>query len=523
MPRAPRHQRIPERQAIEEQLDRITASADFDTSKRTVDFLGFVVGETLAGRTDRISQHAIAVSVFGRGDDFDPTTDPIVRMQAGRVRRSLEHYYLTAGAADSVSIELPKGSYVPVFGFRETAAEEPSPGALSDAAEMDSWPTLLVAPLRNLTGREDAEFIAQGLASDLAAELSHETAVQVFLSPAAEYTCRARFELSGTLGMRGADFRINFHLVDGETGRQTWAQTFFCPEGPQQGAALDEVVQTTVAMITEERGILASQLQREARRRPNVVGVAYEAILRHHHFDATREEGAFVEALGALRKAVKEDSGCALCWTYLARLGGAHWSLGMPGEVIPIDDSIAAARRGVELSPLDARCRAVLSYVLLLGDEVDEARAEADAALEAGGMSVFWRDVIGYLLILSGDWERGAAILREAMHSNPFPRRACFGALWLDALRRDDADAALAAAREHAPESYFWTPLMEVVALVAGGRVEETGEPVERLLGFMPDFAERGHWLVTRYVKFPELVIKIEQALAEAGVSLRAS
>ncbi len=519
--------RIPGKRAIRAQLDRIAGSGDFDTSQRSVDFLRFVVTEALAGRENTISQNAIAGDVFGRGDGFDPSTDPIVRMQAGRVRRALKHYYLTAGSSDPVLIDLPKGSYVPTFEVRQISPTAPQPAAAPAPADGESWPTLLVSPLRNLTGREEAEFIAHGLASDLAAELSRDKAIQVFLAPATEaeptQTRHARFELSGTVDLRGDDFKINLHLVDGDTGRQTWAHTFFCPTGPDRGAVLDKLAQTTVVMVTEERGVLASHLREESQQRPHGDGNAYEAILRYHHFDVTHEPQAFVEALAALRQAVASNPDCALCWSYLARLGGSHWSLGVPGDVIPIEDSIAAARRGAGLAPLDVRCRLVLAYVLLLADEVDQARREADVALQLSGPSILWLDSVGYLLALSGDWGRGPELIRKAIRINPFPRRSCYCALWLDALRKDDPAAALAAAREHAPETYFWSPLMEAVALVAADLTDEAAIPLERLLQIRPDFPERAHWLITRYVKFPDLVRRIENALSDAGLARRHS
>jgi len=513
--------RAPGKREVLAELKRIKGSADFDTSRRSGDFLEFVVEETLAGRENAISQHAIAARVFGRGDEFDPATDPIVRMQAGRVRRSLEHYYLTAGVDDPVLIALPKGSYVPAFEFREARPKAPQSGTAP--AGDDCWPTLLVSPLRNLSGREDAEFIARGLASDMAAELSREMAIHVFRSPDPEAVpkraCHARFELGGTLDLRGDDLKINLHLVDGNTARQIWAHTYFCPAGPDRGAILDMAVQTTVSMITEEHGILTRHLSEESRQRPSTGGNAYEAILRYHHFDVTNEPAVFAEALAALRKAVDANPDCAVCWSYLARLGGAHWSLGVPGDVIPIEDSIAAARRGAGLAPQDVRCRTTLSYLLLLADEVDEARHEAEVALALSGRSIFWLDAVGYLLSLSGDWERGPAIVRRAVEINPFPRRACYGALWLDALRRDDPPAALAAAREYAPEAYFWSPLMEAVALVAADRTDEAAAAVERVLRLKPDFPERAHWLITRYVKFAPLVQRIEDALATAELA----
>ena len=69
----------------------------------------------MAGRGDRIKAYSIAVEVFGRGVSFDPQTDPIVRIEAGHLRRALERYYLTAGHADPILITIPKGGYVPTF------------------------------------------------------------------------------------------------------------------------------------------------------------------------------------------------------------------------------------------------------------------------------------------------------------------------------------------------------------------------------------------------------------------------
>ena len=59
-------------------------------------------------------------TVFGRDDSFDPQTDPVVRLEARRLRRALEHYYLTAGRDDPIRIEIPKGGYAPVCEHAET-------------------------------------------------------------------------------------------------------------------------------------------------------------------------------------------------------------------------------------------------------------------------------------------------------------------------------------------------------------------------------------------------------------------
>ena len=116
----------PEAEDVVEQLDRILASGDFDASPRSRAFIRFIVEETLAGRQEALTQAAIATRVFARREDFDPTVDPIVRIQAGRLRRSLERYYLLSGAGDPVRIELPRGSYVPVARWGARARSVPA-------------------------------------------------------------------------------------------------------------------------------------------------------------------------------------------------------------------------------------------------------------------------------------------------------------------------------------------------------------------------------------------------------------
>ena len=204
----------PGKSAVRAELERIVNSPDFDTSARSRDFLRFVVEEALAGRESSISQQAIAMTVFGRGENFDPATDPIVRMLAGRVRRSLERYYLTSGTEDAVAIEIPKGSYVPVFRYRESVQVTSGEvvGSAELAEEADSWPTLMVTPFRNVTGDTQLDFIAQGLASDLAIELDLYQEVRVFMGPAGGES-PARFTVEGNVSAVGDNLKISIHLL----------------------------------------------------------------------------------------------------------------------------------------------------------------------------------------------------------------------------------------------------------------------------------------------------------------------
>jgi hypothetical protein len=120
-----------DRMLVREQLARMLESTPFVQSPRRQRFLEYVVHETLAGRGERLKGYSIALEVFGRPETFDPVADPIVRIEAGRLREKLRRYYDTDGWNDPVRIELPRGTYMPRIMFCDADSIAPH---RSDAA-----------------------------------------------------------------------------------------------------------------------------------------------------------------------------------------------------------------------------------------------------------------------------------------------------------------------------------------------------------------------------------------------------
>jgi TolB-like protein/tetratricopeptide (TPR) repeat protein len=121
--RSPRPDPSPE--AVRAQLARLLDSAVFQGSQRRRDLLGHLVNETLAGRGDQLKGYSVALAVFGRGEDFDPGADPVVRLEAGRLRHALDAYYVDADARDQVRITIPKGAYRVHFAWLAREASPP--------------------------------------------------------------------------------------------------------------------------------------------------------------------------------------------------------------------------------------------------------------------------------------------------------------------------------------------------------------------------------------------------------------
>ena len=102
---------MPDAETIRAEVARICQSRTFCRSTRLLEFLQFTVAETLAGRQSRLKEYVIGVEVYGRGADFDPKADSIVRSEAARLRNKLEEYYAVEGKQCRIVISYPKGGY----------------------------------------------------------------------------------------------------------------------------------------------------------------------------------------------------------------------------------------------------------------------------------------------------------------------------------------------------------------------------------------------------------------------------
>jgi eukaryotic-like serine/threonine-protein kinase len=136
------------REAILDQLERMLASPTFAGAERSRALLKFLVEQGLDRKTERLKEYTLGAEALGKGEDFDPRTDPIVRAEVSRLRARIDRYYAAEGATDPLLIALPKGSYVPVFSLRDTPAPAGQPAAAERPAEVSasrSWKPIGVA------------------------------------------------------------------------------------------------------------------------------------------------------------------------------------------------------------------------------------------------------------------------------------------------------------------------------------------------------------------------------------------
>ena len=216
------------------QTDRILGSPYFARSATLSRFLRFVVEITLQGKADELKEYRLGVDVFGRGADFDPRIDPIVRMQAAKVRAKLAEYYASEGREDEMLISIPKGGYIPSFTQREVASR-----ATTVAVESQDVQSIAVLPFVSMSTDPENEYFADGLTEELINVLAYipglrvvaRTTVFCFKNTAKDVReigaqLKVRTVLEGSVRKSGNQLRVTAQLIDVATGYHLLSRTF---------------------------------------------------------------------------------------------------------------------------------------------------------------------------------------------------------------------------------------------------------------------------------------------------------
>lgn len=514
---------------IHDQLERILNSPEFNATDAQRAFLQYVIGKTLAGQAEEIKGYTVATEVLGRREDFDQATDPVVSIQANKLRRALERYYLVTGQNDFIRIDLPKGAYVPTFQQQSglTGASSSHDDRTAAARIGTAWPSLSIQPLANLTGNPDLDSVGFVIASEIALELTRYQEINVYLLQPQERRKQraadigARFALRGSVHQDATSLKMSVVLTEASTGRQLWADAHRADLDPAHLLPAGESVARIVAgKIAAEYGIIARHLAAASRRKPVLQLTAYEALLRYYEFTGRFTRPTFRDALTALRRASEKEPEFGLLWSMLSRLYAINYATELFDTDTPIDEAVKFAQRGIRLDPANQRIRLALAYALMLADELPAARAEAEQALALNPDSFIFLENIGYVLALLGDWQRGCTLIQKAVAVNPYYNFTAHYALWLDRFRRRDYPQAYRETLNFRSPNLFWDHLAKAATLGQLGRIDAGGAAAARLLELKPDFNSRGRILIGHYIKSDEIVDTTIDGLRKVGVAV---
>jgi TolB-like protein/Tfp pilus assembly protein PilF len=352
------------RDSVRPQLERIVTSATFRQVDRLKRFLSFVVTEAIEGRGDQLKEYVIGVQVFDKETSFDPRADPIVRVQARRLRARLMKYYREEGRPDELIIELPKGGYVPSFKHHEPSGTPKR----SIAATLIQQNTIAVLPFADLSATTDVRHFGQSLRQEIITTLAGLDTLRVLAwDPAdasqandprqAVNTLHAALVVSGSVRGFGDRLRVTTHLIDGASGAYVWSEAldFRAPDFAAQEAVAQAVVkklQTSGIGATTPRG-----------RRPADNLAARNLYLQgRYHLNQRTEEG-LRKAVEFFERAIVEDSHFALAHSGLADGYGLLTHYGVFGPADVWTKAASSAASAVMLDPQSAEAHTSLAHV----------------------------------------------------------------------------------------------------------------------------------------------------------------
>ena len=192
---------------VNHHLDQALSSPLFRKAERQSRFLRFVVDAALQSPEATIKEFEIGVAVYDRGSDYDPRIDPIVRVEAARLRARLREYYEVTPPG-RVRIDIPKGRYVPLF--------IPVEGA---PAEVGSDLSILVPPFRCLGPDPGDQNFCDGLTEEVLHKLAQNPRLRVITQSVAAWLeqkagPKPRYVLEASVRRAGAEIRVALHLME---------------------------------------------------------------------------------------------------------------------------------------------------------------------------------------------------------------------------------------------------------------------------------------------------------------------
>lgn len=565
-------------------LNRVLASKVFEAAGRAREFLSFIVDETLAGRGDRLKGYSIAVQVFERPADFDAQTDPLVRVEAGRLRRRLAEYYQGDGRDDPVRIELPRGGYTPVF-VRHVpdapAAVEPAtsvspvvaaprhrawwPAGLAAVVLLcitagfawmfatGQWhpgqalatggavptamaargPRLVVLPLVTL-GEGVSPAFARGVTDEIIESLvgfnifATASPVTQPLEPASLASLRrdynAGYALTGTVRTDHDRVRVAVRLTDTEFGTQLWTWALDAdPVGSGLLASQAAIGESIGKIVSSPYGpVFAHEVER-------IAGVPssdldpFQCLLRFYDYTRTFGSAAHKEVTACMERSVARAPRFAQGWSALGVLYLHEHIFGydpQPGPEPALDRALQAVRRSIDI---DSSGRVAAASLASIQYARGDDRAFADAVQRALAIEPAHPGMlaqIGLLLTMSGDWRRGNELVEGALPFAMHPPAWNYTAFAFRYLETGQYEEALHWALKVDAPDWFVAPMTAAASAELAGRHDVAQREIKRLLELEPDFATAGIAKLRRWRLDDRLIRALCQGLRNAGLEV---
>lgn len=499
-----------ESDAVRSVLKNILASPQFASSPQVSATLRYVVEEAVEGRSDRIKAYSIAIDVLKKTAEFDPSSNPIVRVLAGRLREALKSYYGSVdGLAQSIVITVPKGSYVPVFaGPIGDFITEPS-GQSSTSNVVPSFSrTVAIEKFDVFSGETASEatdvrsaLVSEGLQVELIDKLSRfkdfviiEAGPIVSGANVVQFNRKtAEYSLSGKIRISEARIIITPVLRRCDDNAIIWSKTY------------DELFQNTDALFDIQAMIasdVASRLAQPygtivtkiAANRPRLGDMGmdhYLALVDFYQYSNNKTDKNFEDVLAGLEKATTEVPEFSSAWAALSWMF-SYDRFHVNSKVDPKENSakaLSAAQKAVYTDPENAMAHQYLAIAKFNDGDGEGFKKAARTALRLNPNDAEVLADMGSHFIQLDNSEEGKDMVERAMDISPGHPPWYHFSISMYHYIRDEPEQAINHARQLLQEDSLSAYIMLAASLARGGKMDEARETYQKLLLNRPVFA----------------------------------
>jgi TolB-like protein len=560
-------------------LERILRSRCFAHATRASDFLRFVVEKTLAGKRAELKGYTIAIHVFGRPADFDAKTDPLVRVEALRLRQRLTEYYAGDGAAERVKLDLPRGGYVMKASYvgpepqrveiaeparsarsgvaalwtrtrlaavaaaallvtvgtvpmqrQATVAEPPASAATPATAVLPHRTQITVVPLESLSANARSDRLAAALTEEIMLRLDgldlyvvatqgkwHQSGKMLDGVLRAEHS----YVLTGSVRDNADGARITVRIIEAQTGAQIWTAAYDEPPSIEAEPELQAKIARDAAAAAALFGPVFDSELALARHSAHTLELT-DCETHYRAFRRATDPALFPDAFACFRDLVARQPQLPRAWAGLAMLyldEHVYYS-GSADRGAALQRAGAAVRTALELDPTNPLVNAALTrYQYYAGDPEFTRTAERTLALAPNNPELL--GLFGILLTAYGDSTRGLELVARATELSPQPRGSVLelARVFADLQGGKPCDA-LGQARAIRADKWFIAHMVTAASAGLCGDNDAAAEARERLLTVTPSFEAEAVGLVDLWRFNPPLRDAVLDGLQAAGLDL---
>ncbi|MDQ5768881.1 hypothetical protein [Thiothrix subterranea] len=492
-----------DRPAIEAELEHILTSRCFRSRKMLSQFLRYIVRESLAGKQTQITQHAIALHALGKPTDFRAMENPLVRVQARRLRDQLSDYYATEGRFNPLRISLPVGSYQPAFTHHISPANAAIALQHKPAPSTSLGPGIVCIPRLFVTNEITGWPLITRLTREYVDALTRFNFCQVMFaqnaSDQAASLAQADFSLFFDLHNGDTGYSLKCSLVQHQTQQIIWAESFAIgnhyPAPPLLNAIFKRIANDSVSL---ERGLAHDVWARQ-------LLDAGKPIADHHRvMIAARQQLWELSAVNFrnLRLVCEQrleqfphDIQATIIYADLCRSEyllkyrefeslKIHWAR--------VADTL------MQLAPGNAHSHLYAAGAYLLEEEYELCLKALQAAQAINSLDTHLNTISGLIHIGMGDWATGSQLIQDSVDISPIYPDWYHIPLCMSHYREGRYLTAMQEAKKIRLK-HFWGPMLRTALYQRNDLWGKADKEYQQLAQTCPDFVQTGQSLAQSF------------------------